>query len=156
LPKFNGKSTAGDSLAREMPGLASMHAIFVREHNRICTKIQTIKPLWNDERIYQEARRIVGAEFQSIVYREYLPILLGQCFTITAYGTTYQPNMDPSVTNEFATAAFRFGHSMIQGTIGILSNREELIQCIALRSPAALHCTGQTLAYRDLDVKTKG
>ena len=36
---------------------------------------------------------------------------------VTQDGTTYDKNEDPSMTNEFATAAYRFGHSMIQGLI---------------------------------------
>ena len=35
----------------------------------------------------------------------------------------YNPNANPSVLNEFATAAFRFGHSMINGMFKLVSQR---------------------------------
>ena len=51
----------------------------------------------------------MAAELQQITYREYLPNVLGS----EAYGdlgdrdTTYNPHVDPSILNEFATVAFR-------------------------------------------------
>lgn len=32
----------------------------------------------------------------------------------------YDPNINPTVTNEFATAAFRVGHSLVQGIIELV------------------------------------
>ena len=58
-------------------GLNSVHTIFVREHNRIATFF--IKNTdWDPEKIYQETRRIVGAELQIITYGEFLPLLLSE------------------------------------------------------------------------------
>ena len=78
LPKDEtGLDMAGDHRVSEMPGLASMHTLFLREHNRICNMIQSKYPYWNDEKIYQNARRILIAEYQNVVYGEFLPAILG-------------------------------------------------------------------------------
>jgi len=112
---------AGDFRAREMPGLLSMHTLFVREHNRIAGLIKVEQPNWSDEDIYQNARRINAGAYQSIVYGGFLPIVLGKNnidgLEVTQDGTDYDNAVDPSMTTEFATAAFRFGHSMIQGLV---------------------------------------
>ena len=76
LPIIDEEFSAGDVRALEMPGLAAMHTLFVREHNRICDLIKEKKVNWNDEEIYQNARRIMTAEYQNIVYGEYLPVVL--------------------------------------------------------------------------------
>ena len=78
LPKDEtGLDMAGDHRVSEMPGLASMHTLFLREHNRICNMIQSKYPYWKDEKIYQNARRILIAEYQNVVYGEFLPAILG-------------------------------------------------------------------------------
>jgi len=76
---------AGDGRVNEWPGLTSLHTIWVREHNRIERKLHEINRHWNGERLYQEARRIVIAEWQHSVYNEWLPIVLG-CDVMRAYG----------------------------------------------------------------------
>ena len=69
---------AGDVRAIEMPGLASMHTLFVREHNRLCDLISTENPGEDEEFYFENARRILIAEMQNIVYSEYLPVVLGE------------------------------------------------------------------------------
>lgn len=68
---------AGDVRANEQVGLTAMHALFVREHNRLAAEIAGSSPELTGEEIYQEARRFVGALMQSITYNEFLPALLG-------------------------------------------------------------------------------
>jgi len=60
------------------------------------------------------ARRIVTAEYQNIVYGQFLIHLTGSVSMINSL-TTYDPNVDPSITNEFSAAALRFGHSTVNG-----------------------------------------
>ena len=77
--------------------------------------------------------RIVIAEMQNIVYGQYLPEILGQG-TMDSLNlgieepTHYDANEDPSITNAFATAAYRFGHSSIQSIVKLkkLSGVEDI------------------------------
>ena len=116
------RPTAGDMRADEWPGLTVMHIVFAREHNRICEDLKNRRDNngWSDEDLFQNARRILIAEWQNIVYSEYLPVLLGKG-GITSFNldvsksSTYNKDTDPSIRNSFSTAAFRFGHSLIQG-----------------------------------------
>ncbi|MBA2114538.1 hypothetical protein HOV93_17040 [Planctomycetes bacterium FF15] len=106
---------AGDVRANEQVGLTAMHTLFLREHNRLADEIAAANPGLTDEEIYQQARAIVIAEIQAITFNEFLPALLGSN-TIPAY-EGYDPTIDPSIANEFATAAYRFGHTMLSGEI---------------------------------------
>ncbi|EMI43934.1 peroxidase family protein [Rhodopirellula sp. SWK7] len=116
----NGSLLAGDIRAAENIGLTSMHALFLREHNRLADEIAADNPDLTDEEIYQQAREIVIAELQSITYNEFLPALLGEDALDNYSG--YDSSVDPSIANEFSTAAFRFGHTTLNDTIGFYGN----------------------------------
>jgi len=106
---------AGDIRANEQPTLASMHALFVREHNWQAARIAAQSPGLGDEDIYQRARKIVIAEIQSITYEEFLPAILGSVKLPPDHG--YDRRVNPGIASAFSTAAFRIGHTMLSPVI---------------------------------------
>lgn len=102
---------AGDFRANEQVGLTVMHTLFVREHNRWVDRLRADDPSLDGDALYDRARAIVGAEMQAITYREFLPVLLGRDAIPEDRG--YDPSVDPGISNLFATAAYRVGHSML-------------------------------------------
>ncbi|NWU98618.1 PERM Myeloperoxidase, partial [Upupa epops] len=108
---------AGEFRASEMLELACMHTLFLREHNRLARGLKRLNPHWNGEKLYQEARKILGAMMQVITYRDYLPLLLGSSFQrlIPRY-QGYNESVDPRIANVF-TLAFRFAHASVPPTV---------------------------------------
>lgn len=106
---------AGDVRANEQTGLTAMHTLFVREHNQWADLYRGSNPTAGDEEIYQFARMIVGAEMQAITYREFLPVLLGPNALPRYRG--YREEVNPNIANEFATAAYRLGHSLLSSQV---------------------------------------
>jgi len=119
---------AGDSRANEQPGLTAFHTVWVREHNRLAKELSYLNPHWDDERLFQEARKINIAEMQHITYNEWLPIVLGPDYMSEldilpinyGYNNKYDAKVNPTITNVFATAAFRFGHTLVQGLLDMV------------------------------------
>lgn len=71
----------GDRRANENLHLTSMQLIWARHHNTLASSLSSINPHWDDEKLFQEARRILAAQMQHITYNEFLPVLLGlYCF----------------------------------------------------------------------------
>lgn len=105
---------AGDARANVHSILFSLHTIFVREHNRWCDVLHASNPSWDDEKLYQEARRRVIAIWQKISLYEYLPAVIGKPPILW---TKYDPAIAPRLTHEFNVCAFRYGHSEIPSVI---------------------------------------
>lgn len=111
----DGFFLAGDIRANENAALTSMQTIWMREHNRIATELAMHNPDLTDEELYQQARQIVAAELQAITFNEFLPALLGSNAISRYQG--YDSTVDPSIANEFSTAAYRFGHTMLSSEL---------------------------------------
>ncbi|XP_011878846.1 PREDICTED: chorion peroxidase isoform X2 [Vollenhovia emeryi] len=118
---------AGDARANENLHLTTMHLLWARQHNRIASELARVNAAWSDETLYQETRRIVGAQLQHVTYREFLPVVLGdermneRDLKLLRSGykkRTHDPDElenDPTVANHFAAAAFRFAHTLLPG-----------------------------------------
>ncbi|KAK4311222.1 hypothetical protein Pmani_017264 [Petrolisthes manimaculis] len=122
---------AGDFRVNEQILLTVIHTTWMREHNRIARALKSFNPGLNDEKLFQEARRITIAEWQHVVYNEFIPGVLGSYLAdefnlrpLSGYQTTsdYHSFLSAGVSAEFATAAFRFGHSMIPDAINEVSH----------------------------------
>ncbi len=127
LPPFNDGTMAnegghgthlfvvGDVRGNEHNVLTSLHTVFLREHNRLADELSLANPDWNDETIYQQARKLVGGIMQAVTYNEFLPALLGD--DALAPAVAYDSSLDASIRAEFSTAAYRLGHSMLSSRL---------------------------------------
>lgn len=116
---------AGDTRVNQNPQLTVLQVILLREHNRLADGLLKLNPHWDDETIFQEARKINIAQHQWISYNEWLPIFIGlensirnKIIYITKdWINDYNPKVNPTILNEHATAAFRYFHSLIAGQL---------------------------------------
>lgn len=106
---------AGDIRANEQLALTAMHTLFVREHNYWAVALRSVLPQLDGDQVYEIARAIVVAEMQAITYREFLPLLLGPEALPPYRG--YRGDVDAGISNIFATAAYRVGHTMLSAQI---------------------------------------
>ncbi|XP_055882270.1 peroxidasin-like [Biomphalaria glabrata] len=119
---------SGDHRVNVQPGLGAMHTIWLRAHNSLAKELRSVRPADSNEEIFQLTRKIIGALQQVITYNEWLPIILGTeasklKLTSKTGRTTLIPEVDPRILNEFATAAMRFGHSLIPEVLPIGSRK---------------------------------
>ncbi len=121
LPDEKDVVLSGDSRAAEQPGLLSLQTLFAREHNRQAGLIADKNPSWSDDKIFNEARRIVSNEIQAITYNEFLPTLLGGEAPVSSRVRYNPATVSGQVSSEFSTAAFRLGHTMVNSTVAYMN-----------------------------------
>ncbi|MBO0885104.1 MAG: peroxidase family protein, partial [Mycobacterium sp.] len=109
LSIVNDNFVTGDPRVMENPELVAVTTLFMREHNFWVATLKAQNPSWTGDELYDMARSITTAEYQNIVYTEYLPLLVGSMPRFTGYN----PRVNPQVSQEFAEAAFRMGHSQV-------------------------------------------
>uniref|UniRef100_A0A8R1IA96 Peroxidase n=1 Tax=Caenorhabditis japonica TaxID=281687 RepID=A0A8R1IA96_CAEJA len=140
--------TCGDFRNSLHPALIPIHTIFIKEHNRLADLVRSRRRRMSDEEIFQLVRKILIGMWQHIVYNEYLPKYLPQRslrnFDLQPLRNRvhlgYKPKQDPSISAEFAAAAFRFGHSQA---------RFDFPRLNAAGRPAGNYDLGHDIFYAD-------
>lgn len=150
MPNESGFWVGGDARANENTALSAMHTLFVREHNRIAGELAADDPSLGDEEIFQKARALVTAQIQAITFNEFLPLLLGDGALGPYRGYT---GIDAQVSNAFAAAAFRFGHTLVSDTLTFLDDTgasTEVPLAQAFFNPQLLSQFGVDAVFRGL------
>jgi len=124
LPVVNDSFVTGDPRVMENPELTAVTTLFMREHNSWVAILKSQHPNWSGQQLYNMARSITTAEYQNIIYNEYLPVLVGSA--VGPY-KGYDPTVNAEVTQEFSTAAFRLGHSEVSDTQTGLDNNLNVV-----------------------------
>jgi len=116
--------TSGDTYVNNNPYKTALVMSLFRLHNQIAVELVRVNPFWDDETLFQETRRIVGAKMQMITFNEFLPLIINERFmskfnlTVLegANYTEYHDHHDASSSAVFTASAMRsIGHSMING-----------------------------------------
>ncbi|WP_438345922.1 peroxidase family protein [Methylorubrum populi] len=111
---------AGDGRANENFALTSIHTVWARNHNYHVEKLLESGFEGTPEQVFQAAKMVNEAEYQRVVFDEYLETLIGGLRSDGTHGfEAYDPSVDVSISHEFAAAVFRFGHSLIGQTLNV-------------------------------------
>ena len=147
-----GFFVSGDGRVNENPALTSLHTLFNREHNEIAKEVKSAYPRWNDERIFQMARKINIAQFQAIVYFGFFPAVTGRQLPPYRF-RGYRRRRNPGITNEFSTVAFRVGHTLINKHLTSIERSGKVTQTLlrdAFFKPTTFEKLGMDSLFRGM------
>ena len=142
---LNSHFVTGDGRGNENIGLTTVHSIFHSEHNRLvevnkATILQsgdltfinewllvdvTAIPaagaalVWDGERLFQAAKFTTEMQYQHLVFEEFARRIQPMVDPFIFNSST---EINPSIVAEFAHTVYRFGHSMLTGTVDRLEN----------------------------------
>ncbi|KXS19340.1 heme peroxidase [Gonapodya prolifera JEL478] len=100
----------GNPRGNENPMLLSMGVMWFREHNFQAARLKQLHPTWDDERLFNEARRWVIALHQKVVTEEWFPVFAGR--QLPPY-KGYDAGRHPQIAVIFQAAAMRYGHTLV-------------------------------------------
>jgi hypothetical protein len=149
---LNVHFATGDGRGNENIALTTVHSIFHSEHNRLVdankatiAAVALTNPtfvrswltngatanmadqntwVWDGERLFQAARFATEMQYQHMVFEEFARRIQP---AIDPFIFNTSPEVDPSIVAEFAHTVYRFGHSMLTGTVDRLDNNLNLL-----------------------------
>ncbi len=114
---------AGDGRVNENFGLTSIHTIWAKNHNYW---VQYIRDYFaknggfpaglSEKHIFDMAKIVNEGEYQRAVFDEFVELMVGS--DVHAF-RDYNPNVNATITHEFAAAAYRLGHSMLNNYLTV-------------------------------------
>ena len=115
LQKLLDHYVAGDGRANENITLTSIHTVFFRDHEFwLETLREKTGNSWTEDKYFEAAKSIVESEYQRVIFDEFVDALAGSLPGPIPHGFDgYHPRVDAQVSEEFASAVYRVGHSMI-------------------------------------------
>jgi Ca2+-binding RTX toxin-like protein len=154
---LNAHFVTGDGRGNENIALTTVHSIFHSEHNRLvdvnkatilasgdvgflnewllvdqatnltAAQVAALNPAdlaWDGERLFQAARFGTEMQYQHLVFEEFARRMQPM---VDPFIFNTSPDVDPSIVAEFAHTVYRFGHSMLTGTVDRLDNNLDLL-----------------------------
>jgi Ca2+-binding RTX toxin-like protein len=79
---------------------------------------------WDGDRLFQAGRFTTEMQYQHLVFEEFARRMQPQ---VNPFVFNNSPNINPSIMAEFAHTVYRFGHSMLTGTVDRLDNNLALV-----------------------------
>jgi peroxidase len=81
--------------------VVALHTVLIRNHNAWAARVQGLHPEWNDDQVFWKARQLNVAEWQHILFHEWLPALLGSLAPATRSTlSSYNPSIPSAVDVE--------------------------------------------------------
>lgn len=115
---------SGDPRVNSNPYSYALHNIFLRLHNKVAHKLAAENPTWSDEEIFKMARKTTVHVYQTIIYEEWAPVVLGREKAAEILSDVNDQAGPKMVSNEFATVGIRFYNTMFPGDL--VTNQPQL------------------------------
>lgn len=119
---INGLYTPISNRLTSVPVSAIWPTIFGRNHNSLCNELSAINPNWDDEKLFQEARRINIAVYQNLIIGG---TIIEQIFK-KKIKVPYDDEVNPSTLIEFTTGAYRFLHYYLNSNMKLIKETGEV------------------------------